>query len=121
MTAKIKDYHKRRHQIIEYLGGRCRSCGTVDNLEIDHIDRKTKSFNISEKWSHSWESILPEIDKCQLLCGPCHKEKTKEVDGFKSEHGKFSMYRHGKCRCDLCKEANRLVTVEWRKKNKRRK
>lgn len=116
MSATNDDYQKRKSKIIKYLGGKCRFCGSVDNLQFDHVDSLTKSFNVSSRWSYSWKNLLPEIKKCQLLCDPCHKKKTRDIDGHKSEHGKYSMYRHGNCRCNLCKEANRLQVAEWRKR-----
>lgn len=72
-----KRYHERRASGIEVLGGKCSSCGTEENLNFDHIDRMTKSFPISKLWSVSWKRYKAELEKCQLLCEPCHKEKTR--------------------------------------------
>ena len=116
MSATIDQYYKRKEYLIKYLGGECVDCGAKTLLEFDHINRSEKSFNISENWSLSLVNLLKEVDKCELRCKSCHKIKTQEVDGLKSEHGKFSMYRHHKCRCVLCKEANRLQTKSWRAK-----
>ena len=71
--AKI-NHHKRKNILIEMLGGKCVDCGTTKNLQFDHIDPSKKSFNISCVLS---ERTLKELEKCELRCGNCHLEKTK--------------------------------------------
>jgi 5-methylcytosine-specific restriction endonuclease McrA len=41
-------YEKRRSQAIEDLGGKCAECGSGDDLEIDHINPREKSFNLAK-------------------------------------------------------------------------
>ena len=74
----VERYHRRRAMIIENLGGECAHCSSTEQLEIDHIDRSTKSFDIGKAIS-GWaeERIQRELDKCQLLCKDCHLEKTE--------------------------------------------
>jgi 5-methylcytosine-specific restriction endonuclease McrA len=68
---------ERRARIIKYLGGCCAKCGATEELDVDHIDARTKSFKLSGgSLSCYWEDLLPELAKCQLLCRPCHVEKT---------------------------------------------
>lgn len=67
----------RRKQGIQYLGGRCAHCGSTSNLEIDHIDPNEKSRAMNSLWSYRWETILTELDKCQILCHTCHMEKSR--------------------------------------------
>ena len=70
-------------KIINYLGGECVECGvTPDDIhytafDCNHIDPKEKSYNISARQlSGPWESLKPELDKCELLCSNCHRETT---------------------------------------------
>lgn len=56
--------------------GPCVRCNTWRNLEYDHIDPKTKSFNI--KWSYSRKKLQKELAKCQCLCARHHRDKTSE-------------------------------------------
>jgi|SRR6056300_737433 len=45
------------------------------SLQFHHIDRKTKSNNVSEMWRSSWKSIVKlknEIRKCHVTCYNCH-------------------------------------------------
>lgn len=83
----------------------CRKCGATDRLQLDHVDPTKKvSHNI---WSWSAKRRDVELAKCQVLCDPCHKAKSKSqlliTHGFKAmRHGSPGMYRQG-CRCGLCK------------------
>jgi hypothetical protein len=53
---------------------RCVDCGTKDELQLDHVDRKLKiSHNI---WSWSWQRIATETVKCVVRCRPCHIKKS---------------------------------------------
>ena len=69
-----ENYHKRRKLLVEMLGGRCVDCGTTKNLQFDHKNPSEKSFNISCVLS---ERTFKELEKCELRCGNCHLEKTK--------------------------------------------
>ena len=69
---------KRLQEMKDKLGNKCVKCGATENLQFDHIDPKTKCFNVNPQ--DSWEKTLPELYKCQLLCKPCHTEKTTTVD-----------------------------------------
>ena len=73
--AKAQRYEK-RVICLEYLGGKCVKCGTTHNLQFDHIKREGKKYNITEKLTIKFDNLKEELDKCQLLCAPCHLEKT---------------------------------------------
>lgn len=97
-------YKVRRAAFIEELGGSCKKCGATENLEFDHIDSSTKSFDISKALgSRSYEKLAEEIKKCQLLCGICHLEKSRENKdlGNVSHGGGKSGKRN--CPCAPCK------------------
>lgn len=53
----------------------CVRCGFSDYraLEFHHLDRSTKSFNISESFTWSFGKIQEEIEKCEILCANCHR------------------------------------------------
>ena len=83
--AKRRD--ERRALAYDLLGGRCVVCGyntDMDGLEIDHIEplRRDGSngfqFNSSRWWMYRWERVVEELAKCQLLCGTCHRIKTRQ-------------------------------------------
>jgi len=73
----LKRYHERRQYALDLLGSVCSTCGTDEDLNFDHIDQDTKLFPISKLWSVSRKRFEEEIRKCQVLCQPCHIEKSK--------------------------------------------
>ena len=79
----VKDQRRirkeRRQYLEEYLGGKCVRCGVTEKLEFDHITPVNKSYSIGANiTSFSLEELILEADKCQLLCRPCHIQKSKE-------------------------------------------
>lgn len=70
---------------VEYLGGKCMSCGWVGNLacyDIHHKDPKEKDFNPNalNLANKSLEIVKEELNKCELLCAICHREKHNNYD-----------------------------------------
>jgi hypothetical protein len=113
----LRRYHERRKEALEILGGRCSNCKTTKRLEIDHVDRTKKSFNISQMWSVSRARFLAELKKCQLLCRLCHQDKTTRERGqvpARGTHGTLSSYRY--CKCDDCRDAKSRHNREYRRK-----
>ena len=119
-TEERREYYRtrqaeRRKELIEMFGGQCVRCGATEDLEFDHIDRTTVSFRLSGwGFNYSWERILKEAEKCQLLCDPCHHEKSKECGNGEQggasprflEHGTEAYYVREKCKCELCRKAS---------------
>ena len=76
---------ERRHLMLEFLSSHpCVDCGETDPLvlEFDHL--RDKNFNVSEMISRgdfSWESILREIEKCDVVCANCHRRRTYHRQG----------------------------------------
>jgi hypothetical protein len=59
----------------------CVKCGSIERLELDHIDPKQKRRKSDHAlWSWTEHKRNEEIAKCQVLCHKCHLEKTK-TDG----------------------------------------
>jgi hypothetical protein len=110
-----KRYDERRDAAIKFLGGECVICVTTHQLEIDHVDPTTKSYPFERMYRLCEEKFWDEIKKCQLLCKTHHYEKTMLQNGKSyAEHGSLTMYTHHKCRCDLCKQANREQSRKYR-------
>lgn len=123
MTRPPREYfntrrQKRRQKFYDLLGGSCAICGSTKNLQFDHMDPSTKKFRISIKIDSPEEELLEELNKCQLLCSKCHKEKTLNNSEFgeKSQHGTIWRYKKYKCRCPKCRAA-----MSKYNKNRRRK
>jgi hypothetical protein len=66
-----------KQQAIEYKGGACCICGYSKyngSLEFHHIDPSQKEFGIGNAKLTAFKKIIPELDKCILLCRNCHSE-----------------------------------------------
>lgn len=75
----MRDYMRNRARrmradIITHLGGKCVKCGSLDRLQVDHIDPTTKTSHRITMWSRVKRDA--ELAKCQLLCHGCHWAKT---------------------------------------------
>jgi hypothetical protein len=112
-------YQRRRELALETLGGRCIWCGSIEDLQIDHVNREDKSFSVGDLYGVSEERYLAELEKCQLLCRTCHSEKSIIERGHipaKGHHGRPSSYKY--CKCDLCRQASNAYQKRWRAKRK---
>jgi hypothetical protein len=83
--------------------GPCRQCGSLDNLEVDHINPYTKTDH--KVWSLSEPKRNAELAKCQVLCSSCHHKKTTAQSYIQRRHGTTNMRRLGGCFCTACKRA----------------
>lgn len=114
----MRKYHERRAAAIAFLGGVCARCGSTEKLEIDHRDPSSKSFALARR-TVSDEVFWREIEKCQLLCGPHHREKTVLERGqriAKGAHGTVSSYLY--CRCEQCRAAKSAVDRAYRQRHR---
>lgn len=114
----------RRDKLIELSGGVCSKCKSVELLEFNHIDHMTKEFVLSGcHLDKSWEKILNEHKKTELLCRTCHLEHTsglyaagyfpawnKNTKQFVC--GTMRSYQESKCRCDQCKLAKSMYRMK---------
>jgi hypothetical protein len=55
----------------------CKDCGETDpsRLQFDHRNKATKRFKVGANVGYGWASILAEITKCDVRCGPCHTRR----------------------------------------------
>lgn len=72
---------KRKMNLVQLLGGKCKKCGlqaTMENLAVfdfHHRNPEEKSFNLGQNiiGDKSYETILNEAKKCDVLCSNCHR------------------------------------------------
>jgi hypothetical protein len=93
-------YAARRQMALDFLDNRCAVCGTANELEIDHIDRATKSIDIAKVILSTDEKLFAELVKCQALCKPHHLAKTREETGV--PHGGGVRGKRD-CKCEPCR------------------
>jgi hypothetical protein len=110
-SEQFNDYQRRRYRerlnwAIEYLGDRCATCGGDGPFDFDHLDPALKTANVTAMHMRSFEVFKAEVDKCQLLCRPCHIARTAAARPPR-RHGTRASYKYGRCRCDSCRSAAR--------------
>jgi hypothetical protein len=61
----------------------CTDCGESDPLvlEFDHLGDKRFSISIGMR-KKSWDAVLAEIEKCEVVCANCHRKRTALRGGF---------------------------------------
>jgi hypothetical protein len=79
----MSDYVKNRTDPISELiknhkiNAGCADCGYNKHphaLDFDHLDNK--KFSIATSLSRKVETILEEIEKCEVVCANCHRIRT---------------------------------------------
>lgn len=75
---------RNRSNLREYLSDKsCVDCGFSDMraLQFDHLDPLIKRKNVSDMVStaYSWDTVLTEINKCEVVCANCHSIRTCEA------------------------------------------
>lgn len=88
--------------------GPCIDCGTWEDLQVDHVDARTK---ISHRvWSWSASRRETELAKCVVRCQQCHVRKT-----FVS----YEASRSSEARAKIAaSQSRRVVTPELREKQR---
>lgn len=73
-SAYQSEWAKRRRLKWIAEHGPCVDCETWDDLQVDHVDAKTKVTHRVWFWSQMRRDA--ELAKCAVRCEPCHKRKT---------------------------------------------
>jgi 5-methylcytosine-specific restriction endonuclease McrA len=75
---------KKKMKAVNYKGGECESCGykkSIIALTFHHREPLFKEFELSGTGlCKSWDKLVKELDKCQLLCVNCHYELHENED-----------------------------------------
>lgn len=112
-------YQEQKARAIAYLGGKCVACGSTERLHFDHKDNDREGHRncLAQLLKCSWDRVLVELQKCQLLCAVCHGRKSNQERGnrYQAVHGTVTYYTHQKCRCDDCRAAMALYARNHRK------
>ncbi|MBU1046677.1 hypothetical protein KKH36_02775 [Patescibacteria group bacterium] len=72
---------KIRQEVLNFLTKKsCVDCGEKDPivLDFDHIEKNKKFKSVARMLAghYSWESVLKEINKCEIRCANCHRRRT---------------------------------------------
>lgn len=47
-------------------------------MDFDHRDPSEKLLNVSKVGRYGIQSLLDEIEKCDVVCSNCHRERTHQ-------------------------------------------
>lgn len=78
----VERWKNRKKEAIEYKGGKCQECGYeryYGALEFHHRDPSIKDMDWNKMRLRKWSLVIEELDKCDLLCSNCHREKHGHV------------------------------------------
>jgi len=88
--AKIKDRRAIKQLIVKlYLWAYkklhpCVDCGETRPyaLQFDHIDDTTKKASVGAMYASGLQSVIAEVEKCEVVCSNCHRRRTAESRGW---------------------------------------
>jgi hypothetical protein len=89
--ARDRDTARQNLRLLyEYLLAHpCVDCGESDTivLEFDHV-RGEKKHNVADviRSGRKWQTIIKEIEKCEVRCANCHRRATAKRGGNWSKH-----------------------------------
>jgi len=75
---------ERNLSLIEYFAAHpCVDCGESDPIVLEFDHQRDKCFNVSAGIrDRSWQAVLDEIAKCEVVCANCHRRRTAAKRGF---------------------------------------
>lgn len=84
VNNRHKDYQaqrergsRRKREAVKLKGDRCYKCGYNKNLAglvFHHRSGKDFGLDIRAFSNNSWQKLLDELEKCDLVCHNCHME-----------------------------------------------
>jgi len=72
IRARVNRRRLRHKAKVEALRVHCEWCGTKENLHFHHLLPEMKHEKVSKMMTCAWATIAAEINKCLVLCKPCH-------------------------------------------------
>ena len=80
--ASRESYRERQEFLVAYkLEKGCVDCGYnahSEALDFDHLPGTEKKFTLAQNHCNSWENLLEEIAKCEVVCSNCHRVRTRQ-------------------------------------------
>ena len=76
-----RDYIQKQLRAIKTARG-CLKCGYNEHfaaLDFHHRNPEEKLFGLAESRNYSWESVLIEVAKCDVMCRNCHAILEQEI------------------------------------------
>ncbi len=81
LDKNLRSVQKRQKFTREMKNCPCADCGVIYPyyvMDFDHREEKTKNFLVSQTAQMSISALKREIDKCDVVCANCHRERTQQ-------------------------------------------
>jgi hypothetical protein len=66
-----------------FLEHPCVDCGETDPLVLGFDHLRDKEFGVAKGVrDYSWQRVLDEMAKCEVVCANCHRRRTARRGGF---------------------------------------
>jgi len=81
---RARIYQERTEWLLDYfILHPCVDCGETDPVVLEFDHSADKDFSISHGFlDKSWEQIVAEIAKCEVVCVNCHRRRTGKSGRF---------------------------------------
>lgn len=79
--ANILKRRRRIKKILDKIKTESPCCDCKNNyppyvMDFDHLDSSKKEFGISNAWNLSFDRLMEEVKKCEVVCSNCHRIRT---------------------------------------------
>lgn len=81
LNKNLRSFRERREYAREIKSIPCADCGVQYPyyvMDFDHREGETKTHNLSDVAEMSINALKREIDKCDVVCSNCHRERTHQ-------------------------------------------
>lgn len=121
----VKKYSKYTVRNIEIINKAknmpCNLCGIVYpsyNMQLDHIDPNIKYKDISQLKNFKVDTLIKELEKCQVFCALCHRRKSifeqraKKYPANRIKSPKIKLFSDLKSRTKECGKCNKTISFD---------
>ena len=80
LTRNLRAYAERGQLVLDAKSRPCADCGVhypYYVMDFDHRDGRLKEFLLNSVHRVTKRAILREIEKCDVVCANCHRERTQ--------------------------------------------
>jgi hypothetical protein len=81
LDRNIRSYMKRRELVRQIKSRGCADCGIQYPfyvMDFDHREGETKEYELNRIDRMTTRALLREIEKCDVVCANCHRERTHQ-------------------------------------------
>lgn len=105
-------------KFINLLGGKCQKCGEDRPwlLNFHHKNPEEKEFHIKDIRRKRLSFLIKEIEKCELLCYNCHKEKHHYKNTISTTKKSKLLEIKKIYKCELCGYNNYIGALDFHHK-----